>query len=90
MASVHGQWVRCGKGGCRCSQGALHGPYHYVFWREHGRLRKRYVRAPRVAEVIAECEAEREQRLRDRLERAASLAHWRELLAAVRDLERDA
>ena len=35
---------RCGKPACRCSSGALHGPYHYRYYREHGRLRKRYVR----------------------------------------------
>src|SRR5262245_38217189 len=38
------QWVRCGTSGCRCNRGELHGPYYYWFWREGGRLRKRYVR----------------------------------------------
>ena len=38
--SVHAQWVTCGKPGCRCSRGHLHGPYLYLFWRERGRLRK--------------------------------------------------
>ena len=37
------QWVRCGRPGCRCARGQLHGPYAYHFARENGRLRKRYV-----------------------------------------------
>jgi hypothetical protein len=47
------QRVRCGKPGCRCARGELHGPYAYLFWREGGRLRKRYVRRERVAAVVA-------------------------------------
>ena len=43
------QWVRCCQPGCRCARGKLHGPYHYLFWREGGRLRKRYVRLADVA-----------------------------------------
>ena len=38
------QWKRCGRPTCRCARGRLHGPYHCLFWREGGRLRKRYVR----------------------------------------------
>ncbi|MCU1458562.1 MAG: hypothetical protein JWL73_2654 [Actinomycetia bacterium] len=32
--------VRCGKEGCRSCP---HGPYWYAYWREHGRLRSRYI-----------------------------------------------
>gem|GEM_PF-5077998 len=39
--------VRCGKKGCRCREGMLHGPYTYKYWREDGRLRKAYVGATR-------------------------------------------
>ena len=35
---------RCGKRGCRCSRGELHGPYWSRFWRESGRRRRQYVR----------------------------------------------
>lgn len=36
------QGVKCGKPGCKCSHGKLHGPYWYEFWREDGKVRKRY------------------------------------------------
>ena len=36
------QGVKCGKPGCKCAAGALHGPYWYEFWREGGKVRKRY------------------------------------------------
>ena len=55
------QWVRCCRLGCRCSRGELHGPYYYLFWREDGRLRKRYVRVADVALVKSGCQERREQ-----------------------------
>ena len=30
------QYVRCGKPGCKCEHGALHGPYLYHLWEERG------------------------------------------------------
>lgn len=33
------EYVRCGKKGCK---GCPHGPYWYAYWREDGRVRKRY------------------------------------------------
>ncbi|MGA7935349.1 MAG: DUF6788 family protein [Kovacikia sp.] len=37
--------VRCGKAGCKCSgtNGELHGPYWYAYWRDGGKLKSRYV-----------------------------------------------
>jgi len=35
--------IRCGKQGCKCEEGAGHGPYTYKYWREEGKLRKEYV-----------------------------------------------
>ena len=35
--------VRCGKKGCRCADGKLHGPYWYAYWLEGGKTRSRYV-----------------------------------------------
>ncbi|MBD1822969.1 hypothetical protein H6F51_10765 [Cyanobacteria bacterium FACHB-DQ100] len=37
--------VRCGKAKCKCAgaNGELHGPYWYVYWREDGKLKSRYV-----------------------------------------------
>ena len=43
MGALCPQWKRCGKMNCRCAAGTLHGPYYCFFWRERGRLRKRYV-----------------------------------------------
>ena len=45
--------VRCGRSGCRCASGKLHGPFYYIFWREGGRLRKRYVKQADLADVQA-------------------------------------
>lgn len=56
------QWVRCGRAGCRCATGQGHGPYHYRFWRQAGRLRKQYVREADLARVSAACEARRHER----------------------------
>lgn len=37
------EYVRCGKPTCQqCSDGPGHGPYWYGYWREGGRLRKKY------------------------------------------------
>jgi hypothetical protein len=77
------QWVRCGKPNCRCAQGQLHGPYHYRFWRENGRLKKTYVRPAELEQVQARCEARRQAR-RDL---KAAWNSWRGLLAAVREVE---
>jgi len=37
------QRVRCGKKGCKCAVGQLHGPYWYRFWSEGSRTRSEYV-----------------------------------------------
>jgi len=51
-ASVMTQGRRCGKEGCRCVTGELHGPYTYVVLpRAGGRTRTVYVRAAAV-EVV--------------------------------------
>ncbi len=35
---------KCGKSSCQqCSEGAGHGPYWYVYWREQGRIRSGYI-----------------------------------------------
>lgn len=35
--------VRCGKQGCRCARGELHGPYWYAYWSEGGKTKSEYV-----------------------------------------------
>ncbi len=55
--TLHAQSKRCGKNNCRCSRGELHGPYHYIYHREDGRLRKQYVRQSEVKAAQAQCDA---------------------------------
>lgn len=52
--AICAQFVKCGKAGCKCSRGELHGPYYYRFTREDGRLRKSYVRKSEAAAALAE------------------------------------
>jgi hypothetical protein len=81
--AVCAQWVRCGRPNCRCAQGSPHGPYHYRFWREGGRLRKEYVRRSDVERVRAQCQARRQ----GRQELANWREVWRQLVAQVREVE---
>jgi hypothetical protein len=37
------EMVRCGKKGCRCTRGELHGPYWYAYWTEGRKTRSEYV-----------------------------------------------
>jgi hypothetical protein len=55
--SVCAQRVRCSRPNCHCKSGAtLHGPYFYHFWREDGRLKKRYLKPDEVEATRAACE----------------------------------
>ena len=54
--SVSEQFIRCGKPGCHCRRGQLHGPYFYRIWRDapqaggkKGKGNKVYVKAADVA-----------------------------------------
>ncbi|QDU19875.1 DUF6788 family protein [Urbifossiella limnaea] len=80
---VCAQRVRCGKPRCRCAHGQRHLAF-YRFWREGGRLRKRYVRRADLASVGAACEA----RLRERQALAEGWQQWRKLVAGVREVSR--
>ena len=82
------KWKRCGKPGCHCARGELHGPYHYVSFRQGGRLRKRYVRQADVATVQAQAQRRRERARRAREQRVAWRQQWRALLAGIREMER--
>jgi hypothetical protein len=37
------EFVRCGKKGCKCAEGQLHGPYWYAYWTEGGRTKSQYI-----------------------------------------------
>jgi hypothetical protein len=79
---VCAQRMRCGKPSCRCATGQRHLAY-YRFWREGGRLRKRYVPRADLERVRAACAARREAR-RSLLE---SWERWRQLVSVVREVE---
>ena len=54
------QTRRCGKPGCRCVRGELHGPFWSRRWRADGRQRRAYVPRRQVAAVLAGIAARRE------------------------------
>jgi len=54
VGSLVEQTRRCGKAGCRCADGELHGPYVYFAPRTAGRGRLRYVPAA-LLEVVRRC-----------------------------------
>lgn len=87
--SVHAEMKRCGRAGCRCANGELHGPYYYRFFRVRGKLRKRYVRPEDVASVSAGCKAHQEQQARKRHIVRQSQQEWRRLMAAIRQMEQE-
>lgn len=91
---VHVQWVRCGRAGCRCAQGQLHGPYYYRFWREGGRLRKEYVKRADLEGVIAACQRRQSELQREREFKQAvreqikkNSVRWRLLLEGIKRLQ---
>ena len=85
--TVHVQRRVCGRATCRCRRGERHASY-YLFTREGGRLRKRYVKASEVKAVRAACD---ERRLRERIRRAvvqSAREKCRAFAAFIREVER--
>jgi hypothetical protein len=83
--------VRCGKANCHCADGAGHGPYAFLHWRDGmGRQRRRYVRGADVEAVraiISTRRAERQERRQEAQEARAWLrANTRMLRELLRDL----
>ncbi len=68
-------WKRCGKSNCRCASGQQHGPYHYLMWRENGRLFRHYLPACRVDLARAACDERKrfQGELKDGMERIRSM-----------------
>jgi hypothetical protein len=85
QGAVCAQMVRCGKAGCKCGRGELHGPFHYLFWREAGKLRKVYIRKKDVERVRDLCRAR--GRSRRMINRGIDL--WRRLQLELREVESD-
>ena len=91
--SVISQFICCGKPGCRCSHGDLHGPYYSRIWREDGRVRKQYVKITDVERVRKQTQMYEEyaaalKRLqRQRLALQASITRWYEDLWQIRQTQ---
>ena len=81
--AVCAQYVKCGKPNCKCALGQPHGPYFAAFWKENGRIRKRYIR---LADVEQMRELSKQPRLLLR-EIAENDARLRQLKAFVREHE---
>jgi hypothetical protein len=65
--TLHSQGRRCGRPGCRCARGELHGPYLYLAVYSKGRSRSLYVpggQAQAVGELVG-ATARREAALRE-------------------------
>lgn len=95
--TVHEQWVTCGKPGCKCARGELHGPYWYRFERVEGRLCKRYVPRAELEAVRTRCAerqrlafALRESRRRMALKLAATREYMRPWRAVVDEMTKQA
>jgi hypothetical protein len=87
--TLHPQYIRCGRAGCKCASGELHGPYHYRFYREGGKLHKQYVKRADVASVKARCRASQQQRAAMRRILQENHQRWRQLMAAVQQLNQE-
>ena len=79
--------VRCGKLTCRCATGQGHGPYAFLYWREGGVQRRRYVPAAEVETVRAVIAGRRAAEQMERRAVAQSLDAWRGMRQWVRDLK---
>lgn len=75
--TVIAEHVRCGKPGCRCAQGRLHGPYFYLTRRVNGRLRRTYVPKSELPAVQAMCRNRMMQQEMARKNRAENAALMR-------------
>ena len=85
--TVHVQYRVCGRQNCRCRRGERHAAY-YLFWRQAGKLRKRYIRSEELEATRAACEARRRRQQAWREAERAAQASWRALVGYVRDIER--
>jgi hypothetical protein len=73
------QFRKCGKAGCKCSAGALHGPYFFFFFREDGKLKKSYIHKADAAELWEAYSARRELQKRRAADRKAFTGLSREI-----------
>jgi len=62
--SVVMEKVCCGKPGCRCQSGSLHGPYPYLHYYSSGKVRRRYL-SKTVSALLSHSQKELEGTLRE-------------------------
>ncbi len=84
--AVIAQYARCGKAGCRCARGELHGPYWYVFRRAGGRLRKTYLRTGEVEAARDACREWRDFQAYLLFNRRKTMAVFRQMRQVLRDM----
>ncbi len=82
------RYHKCGKANCRCTRGALHGPYFRRQWYDGGRLRSAYVRPRDLDAVRKACAAWHREQQEAREECAAMeqfyMHEFREMRAQLR------
>lgn len=79
---IEAQFKRCGRAGCRCARGELHGPYFYHRTWDGERHQRRYVRLAHIKEARAACEEYRALQAEIRAGRVA----YKLLMARAREL----
>jgi predicted GIY-YIG superfamily endonuclease len=84
--SVVAYYKKCNRANCKCSQGYLHGPYFYRFWRHEGKRFKQYVRKEDVAVIKAACKNYQEQKRADKEIQLKHLTLWRKLKAQLNEV----
>lgn len=72
----------------RIYKGKRLGPYYFLFWREGGKLRKRYVKRADVAATIAACTAYREKQREQRTSHAELMRWIRGYNQTCKEMER--
>jgi len=72
----------------RIYKGKRLGPYYFLFWREGGKLRKRYVKRADVAATIATCAAYREEQREQRTSHAELMRWIRGYNQTCKEMER--
>src|SRR5437870_1010015 len=86
LGTVHLQRRRCGRPNCHCRTGERHAAY-YLFWRESGKLRKRYLKVSELESVRDACTYRRLSASLRRGDFRAARERWQVLTAQVRGVE---
>ena len=77
------EYKRCGRPGCRCGTGQLHGPYYYWYGRSLGHTWKKYLKRAEAPRVVALCRLYRDRRWT----RAKTRALLRDFKRSMRQLD---